>query len=116
MASRWVRPSFVPRAGQGEGCSDPTGGAEITQGRPRRGAGAERGDQGALQQALRGVIDCEAVVEANNAESSLSQSSSFCEVRSVAARNWQSSLTRLKIGLVLRKIIRLPATGIPIAC
>jgi ABC-type Fe3+ transport system substrate-binding protein len=49
------RPSLVPRAGQGEARPRAAVGAEIAQGRSRRGAGAERGDQGALFQAVWGV-------------------------------------------------------------
>ena len=48
-------PPLVSCAGQGEGRAYPACQIEIAQGRSRPGAGAKRGDQGALHQDLRSV-------------------------------------------------------------
>ena len=54
-AGRRFRPPIVSCAGEGEGRAYPAGKIEIAQGRSGPGAGAKRGDQGALQQDFRSV-------------------------------------------------------------
>ena len=48
-------PPLVPRTGEGEGRARAAGETQADEGRSHRGAGTERGDQGALCQAVRGI-------------------------------------------------------------
>ena len=62
IAGRWFRAPLVPCADQGEGRPHAAVVVEAAQGRSRPGAGAERGDQGALHPDFQGVTRERAVI------------------------------------------------------